>query len=90
MPKNAQLFLCESCDFKCCKKSNYDVHILTSKHIKANNANNNAMDLGTFFVSYNETKSCEKVAYKFYYEKCDYYTSKKSIYYKHLLTDKHL
>jgi len=42
MPKNAENFLCEICDFKCCKKSNYDVHILTPKHIKANNANNNA------------------------------------------------
>jgi hypothetical protein len=58
--------------------------------MKANNANNNAMDLETFFVSYNETKSCEKVAYKFSCENCDYYTSKKSSYDKHLLTDKHL
>ena len=40
MPKNADIFLCEICDFNCCKKSNYDIHILTSKHIKANNANN--------------------------------------------------
>ena len=39
-PKNADIFLCEICDFNCCKKSNYDIHILTSKHIKANNANN--------------------------------------------------
>ena len=40
MPKNADIFLCEICDFNCCKKSNYDIHILTPKHIKANNANN--------------------------------------------------
>ena len=32
MPKNAKEFVCEDCDFKCYKKSNYDAHILTSKH----------------------------------------------------------
>ena len=32
MPKNAEIFFCEYCDFKCCKKSNYDKHLLTSKH----------------------------------------------------------
>ena len=32
MPKNAENYLCENCDFKCCKKSNYDKHILTLKH----------------------------------------------------------
>jgi hypothetical protein len=25
-------FCCEICDFKCCKKSNYDKHVLTRKH----------------------------------------------------------
>ena len=29
MPKN---FVCETCDFKCSKKSNYDNHLLTRKH----------------------------------------------------------
>jgi hypothetical protein len=32
MPKNAEIFECEKCDFKCCKRSNWDSHILTSKH----------------------------------------------------------
>jgi len=32
MPENAEKFICENCDFKCCKKSNYDKHILTLKH----------------------------------------------------------
>ena len=35
------------------------------------------------------TKSCEKVALKFVCEKCDYETSKKSSFDKHLLTAKH-
>jgi hypothetical protein len=33
MPKNANMFICEKCDFKCFKISNYDKHILTRKHI---------------------------------------------------------
>lgn len=36
------------------------------------------------------TKSCEKVAYKFYCEKCNYNTSRKSSYDKHIMTTKHL
>jgi hypothetical protein len=36
------------------------------------------------------TKSCEKVSSLFHCQKCDYNTSRKSSYNKHLLTDKHL
>ena len=32
MPKNAEKFVCEKCDFKCCKLSNYNTHIQTRKH----------------------------------------------------------
>jgi hypothetical protein len=32
--KNAKLLICEICDFKCCKQSNMDKHILTLKHKK--------------------------------------------------------
>jgi hypothetical protein len=38
----------------------------------------------------NETKSCQKVAQKYYCEICDYNTNKKSSFDKHLLTRKHL
>ncbi len=31
-PKNANIFICENCDFKCCKKSDYDRHLITRKH----------------------------------------------------------
>ena len=34
MPKNAIIYYCENCDFKCSKKSNYDKHINTRKHKK--------------------------------------------------------
>ena len=34
MPKKAEIFLCETCDFKCCKKSNYTAHLKTQKHLR--------------------------------------------------------
>ena len=32
MPKNAEKFYCEKCDFVCSKQSNYSKHLLTRKH----------------------------------------------------------
>ena len=32
MPKNAKIFYCEYCDFKCSKQSNYNSHLMTTKH----------------------------------------------------------
>ncbi len=32
MPKNAEIFSCEVCNFECSKKSNYEKHLLTAKH----------------------------------------------------------
>ena len=32
MPKNAEIFNCENCNFKCSKKSNYVAHLATLKH----------------------------------------------------------
>jgi len=37
MPKNADQFYCEKCDFKCSKQSNYMNHLLTLKHKKITN-----------------------------------------------------
>ena len=37
MPKNAEIICCEICDFKCCKQSNYNKHILTLKHKRRTN-----------------------------------------------------
>jgi len=33
MPKNADFLVCEICDFKWCKRSNYNVHLSTGKHL---------------------------------------------------------
>ena len=39
MPKNAEIYTCETCDFKCSKQSNYNKHLMTAKHKKATNGN---------------------------------------------------
>ena len=44
-PKNAEHFGCEHCDFKCSKKSDWDRHLLTNKHLNANNANIGVADI---------------------------------------------
>ena len=31
-PKSPNLFHCEKCNYKCCKKSDYNKHLMTSKH----------------------------------------------------------
>ena len=38
--KNATKFICESCDFKCSKQSDWNRHIMTAKHKKLINPNN--------------------------------------------------
>jgi hypothetical protein len=48
--KVAQKLLCEKCDYCTSKKSSYDKHNLSAKHLNATNDDNNT------------TKSCEKVA----------------------------
>ena len=39
MPKNAEIFYCENCDFKCSKQSNFNAHLLTRKHQMITNDN---------------------------------------------------
>ena len=39
MPKNAILYECEKCDFKCCKQSNFKQHTATDKHKRVMNGN---------------------------------------------------
>jgi hypothetical protein len=42
--KVANEFYCEYCNYKCCKKYNWDKHISTTKHKSATNSNNLATD----------------------------------------------
>ena len=43
MPKNAKMYSCESCDFKCSKLSNYNKHLATLKHINYTSGYNKDM-----------------------------------------------
>ena len=40
-PKNAEIFSCKICNFECFKHSDYDRHILTAKHKRLTNTNEN-------------------------------------------------
>ena len=50
MPKNAEIFICEFCDFKCSKKSNYTKHIATPKHKNRTFSNNLEQKNATEFL----------------------------------------
>ena len=39
MPKNAEKYNCENCNFKCSKLSNYNKHLMTAKHQMITNGN---------------------------------------------------
>lgn len=41
-PKNAEIFYCEQCDFKCCKNSDWKRHLTTRKHIATDGILTNA------------------------------------------------
>jgi hypothetical protein len=41
--KYIKKFYCEICDFKCCKKGDYNRHVLTPKHVLATDGNNDAI-----------------------------------------------
>jgi hypothetical protein len=54
--KNAENFVCEKCNFTCCKKSNYDKHIMTLKHKNRTNLNNLEQNKNVVF----QCKYCNK------------------------------
>ena len=37
MPKNAEKYICEHCDYNCSKLSNYNIHLTTRKHLLLTN-----------------------------------------------------
>ena len=57
MPKNAEIFVCDFCDFKCSKQSNYIVHLNTRKHKNAEN-DNKMVTNGNYFEPKNAEFKC--------------------------------
>ena len=67
-PKLADFFLCELCDYKCCKKSDYTKHLNTTKHInrtKLNNLEQNGAENRQYICKY-----CDRI-----------YTARNSLWY---------
>jgi hypothetical protein len=71
--KVSAIRVCELCDVSCCRKNDWDRHLLTAKHIK-----NSTLDV--FAESTRTEYKCEK---------CDYTCNKKSLWEKHIYTKKH-
>ena len=39
LQKNSKIYFCENCDFKCSRKSEWDIHVLRPKHLRKQNGN---------------------------------------------------
>ena len=83
--KSSENFFCEKCDYTTSRKSQYDRHILTLKHKKSPKTIND----------YKKVPKVPKVpdildTDIFHCDKCDYTTSRKSHYDRHILTLTHL
>lgn len=63
--ENAKKFMCELCDFKCSRQSNYNAHLLTLKHIKANKCYQNANALALKNAENAENAPNEKICCPF-------------------------
>tara|TARA_B100001173_G_scaffold206853_1_gene178402 strand:+ start:8378 stop:9490 length:1113 start_codon:yes stop_codon:yes gene_type:complete len=71
-PKVAKKFICEQCDYRCCKKSDMDKHKLTAKHKNRTNPNNNLE---------NRTENSPKVAELFECKCGKVYKARNSLWY---------
>jgi hypothetical protein len=70
-PKNAETFCCKFCDFKCCKQSDYDRHIMTRKHKNRTKPSNIEQDFtpSTIFTCKNCDKEYKARTSLWYHEK---------------------
>ena len=58
--ENAKSFICETCDFKCYKQSNWSKHLLTMKHIKTVNDFQNTSGFNAVQAHLNFVCECGK------------------------------
>ena len=100
--KSLKSYICQLCDYSTSKKSNYDSHLSSEKHIKKVAANNynfycESCDYSTSKKSnYDKHLSSKKhsvnvaiINHTFICEKCNYTTNNKFCYDKHIKTIKH-
>ena len=60
MPPSFQKFHCNACDFRCSKQSNYNKHILTSKHINRTNPHFSEQKNANQSATHYTCKNCSK------------------------------
>jgi len=60
MPKSKTIIVCEPCDFKCCKQSNYDKHLTTRKHKNTTILNNIESENAVIENKMFTCKNCQK------------------------------
>jgi len=80
---------CVTCDYTTSNKTDYMKHLLTRKHKNRNNLDTNSTKLDTNSIK-SIKKTPKKIAKKFTCEKCNYVTNNKSVYERHINTQKHL
>ena len=83
MPKNADIYFCEPCNFKCCKKSNYVTHLATRKHLFRTKTNNleqeNADKLAKIVCAKCSKEYKSRSSLWYHYKKCQQLENEKSI-----------
>jgi len=74
--KNSKKFECKSCDFICSKQSNYEKHILTSKHKKLTNTENDNENAKIFVCDTCSKQYFSRVGLWKHYKICNKVTNK--------------
>jgi hypothetical protein len=59
MPKNIEKFICDNCDFKCSKQSNFNNHLMTAKHISRIKGYKNDICISKKMPEKTENFTCE-------------------------------
>ena len=88
LQKSRQNFYCEKCDYNALKKSDYDKHISTRKHILATNIA--GMEINGNKNPAKKSPELNNSISNYSCEKCNFHTINVSNYNAHLLTKKHI
>jgi len=75
--KNAEIYICEKCDFKCSKKSNWEAHILTRKH-KSETNETDLRQKNAFTCETCSMKLKSRASYYRHKQKCGIFSHKKN------------
>lgn len=88
-PKIIPDFTCNICNYKCSKKTDFDKHLITPKHLSCSSIDKKVAKVAASNMVSTATFSRTENDKKYYCENCDYTCSKFSDFKKHLSTRKH-